>query len=210
MCCTPTSIRGSGTARSARDGDRHDRRRNAGSPSRRRRPARGGRRSAGCSGTGWRWSVWSSSSCSCSAASSGRCSRRGPTRSRTCRRSLPTATGRSRRCRPTTSSGRTSSGVTCSAGCSTGPGSASRSRSSCRPSSSCIGVPVGAIAGWFGGRTDNFLMRLTDVIYAFPDLLFIILLSVAFRETAVRAGARRAVPRVRGDRPGRLGDGRPA
>jgi len=46
-----------------------------------------------------------------------------------------------------------------------------------------IGVPVGAIAGWFGGRTDNGLMRLTDVIYAFPDLLFIILLSVAFRET---------------------------
>jgi len=47
-----------------------------------------------------------------------------------------------------------------------------------------IGVPVGAVAGWFGGRTDNALMRLTDVIYAFPDLLFIILLSVAFRETA--------------------------
>jgi oligopeptide transport system permease protein len=46
-----------------------------------------------------------------------------------------------------------------------------------------IGVPVGAIAGWFGARTDNFLMRITDVIYAFPDLLFIILLSVAFRET---------------------------
>lgn len=46
-----------------------------------------------------------------------------------------------------------------------------------------IGVPVGALAGWFGGRTDNFLMRITDVIYAFPDILFIILLSVAFRET---------------------------
>jgi oligopeptide transport system permease protein len=46
-----------------------------------------------------------------------------------------------------------------------------------------IGVPIGALAGWFGGRLDNFLMRLTDVIYAFPDLLFIILLSVAFRET---------------------------
>ena len=46
-----------------------------------------------------------------------------------------------------------------------------------------IGVPVGALAGWFGNRTDNFLMRITDVIYAFPDLLFIILLSVAFRET---------------------------
>lgn len=46
-----------------------------------------------------------------------------------------------------------------------------------------IGVPVGALAGWFGGRTDNILMRFTDVMYAFPDLLFIILLTVAFRET---------------------------
>ena len=46
-----------------------------------------------------------------------------------------------------------------------------------------IGVPVGALAGWFGGRLDNLLMRFTDIIYAFPDLLFIILLSVAFRET---------------------------
>jgi oligopeptide transport system permease protein len=46
-----------------------------------------------------------------------------------------------------------------------------------------IGVPIGALAGWFGGRLDNVLMRFTDVIYAFPDLLFIILLSVAFRDT---------------------------
>jgi oligopeptide transport system permease protein len=46
-----------------------------------------------------------------------------------------------------------------------------------------IGVPIGALAGWFGGRVDNLLMRITDVMYAFPDLLFIILLSVAFRET---------------------------
>jgi oligopeptide transport system permease protein len=46
-----------------------------------------------------------------------------------------------------------------------------------------IGVPIGALAGWFGGRMDNVLMRFTDVMYAFPDLLFIILLSVAFRET---------------------------
>ncbi len=46
-----------------------------------------------------------------------------------------------------------------------------------------IGVPIGALAGWFGGRLDNLLMRFTDIIYAFPDLLFIILLSVAFRDT---------------------------
>jgi oligopeptide transport system permease protein len=47
-----------------------------------------------------------------------------------------------------------------------------------------IGVPIGAIAGWFSGRLDNLLMRFTDIIYAFPDLLFIIILSVVFRETA--------------------------
>jgi len=46
-----------------------------------------------------------------------------------------------------------------------------------------IGIPIGALAGWFGGRTDNLLMRITDITYAFPDLLLIILLSIAFRET---------------------------
>jgi oligopeptide transport system permease protein len=46
-----------------------------------------------------------------------------------------------------------------------------------------IGIPVGAAAAWFGGRVDTFLMRITDVVYAYPDLLFIILLGVAFRET---------------------------
>jgi oligopeptide transport system permease protein len=46
-----------------------------------------------------------------------------------------------------------------------------------------IGVPVGALAGWFGGRLDTLLMRFTDVMYAFPDLLLIILMSIAFRET---------------------------
>jgi oligopeptide transport system permease protein len=46
-----------------------------------------------------------------------------------------------------------------------------------------IGIPIGALAGWFGGRVDNFLMRITDVVYAFPDLLFIILLSVVFKDT---------------------------
>jgi len=46
-----------------------------------------------------------------------------------------------------------------------------------------IGVPIGALAGWFGGRMDTYLMRFTDVIYAFPDLLFIILLTVTFKNT---------------------------
>ncbi len=46
-----------------------------------------------------------------------------------------------------------------------------------------IGIPIGAAAAWFGGRVDTFLMRITDIVYAYPDLLFIILLGVAFRET---------------------------
>ena len=43
-----------------------------------------------------------------------------------------------------------------------------------------IGVTVGTIAGFFGGRTENLLMRFTDLVYAFPDLLFIILLRGVF------------------------------
>jgi ABC-type dipeptide/oligopeptide/nickel transport system permease subunit len=42
-----------------------------------------------------------------------------------------------------------------------------------------IGFPIGAIAGWRGGRTDTLLMRLTDVVYAFPELLFVILCTSA-------------------------------
>jgi oligopeptide transport system permease protein len=37
-----------------------------------------------------------------------------------------------------------------------------------------IGVPVGAFAGFRGGRVDAVIMRLVDTLYAFPDLLFVI------------------------------------
>jgi len=46
-----------------------------------------------------------------------------------------------------------------------------------------MGTTIGMIAGYAGGRVDNFLMRLTDVIYAFPDLLFFIIMMVALRDT---------------------------
>src|SRR2546422_565553 len=38
-----------------------------------------------------------------------------------------------------------------------------------------IGVPIGALSGFVGGRTDLFLTRFIDVMYAFPRLLFVIL-----------------------------------
>jgi len=38
-----------------------------------------------------------------------------------------------------------------------------------------LGVPIGAISGFFGGRTDLLLSRFIDVMYAFPRLLFVIL-----------------------------------
>ncbi|MGH7368884.1 MAG: ABC transporter permease, partial [Candidatus Rokuibacteriota bacterium] len=38
-----------------------------------------------------------------------------------------------------------------------------------------IGVPIGALSGYVGGRTDLLLTRFVDVMYAFPRLLFVIL-----------------------------------
>ncbi len=46
-----------------------------------------------------------------------------------------------------------------------------------------IGVIYGSIAGFAGGRADNIMMRIVDVLYAFPSLLFIILLMAFFRGT---------------------------
>jgi oligopeptide transport system permease protein len=42
-----------------------------------------------------------------------------------------------------------------------------------------IGVPIGAVAGFCGGKVDLVLMRFVDVMYAFPTLLFVILLMSA-------------------------------
>jgi peptide/nickel transport system permease protein len=40
-----------------------------------------------------------------------------------------------------------------------------------------IGVTVGALSGYFGGGTDNFLMRVTDVFLAVPAFLLLLILS---------------------------------
>jgi len=46
-----------------------------------------------------------------------------------------------------------------------------------------VGTFVGMLAGYTGGKVDNLLMRLTDVIYAFPDLLFFIIVMISLRDT---------------------------
>lgn len=42
-----------------------------------------------------------------------------------------------------------------------------------------IGVPLGAIAGYYGGWVDKLIMRIADVMFAFPDLLFAIAIMFA-------------------------------
>lgn len=49
-----------------------------------------------------------------------------------------------------------------------------------------IGVPLGAIAGYFGGWVDTLISRLIDIVYAFPTLLLIVLLSAALRESPIK------------------------
>jgi peptide/nickel transport system permease protein len=44
-----------------------------------------------------------------------------------------------------------------------------------------IGTPLGAIAGYFGGRTDALLMRSIDVALAFPSVLIALLVAAAYR-----------------------------
>ena len=46
-----------------------------------------------------------------------------------------------------------------------------------------LGGTIGMIAGVSRGTTDDLLMRLADVMYAFPQLLWLILVTVTFRES---------------------------
>ncbi|MDX1946115.1 MAG: ABC transporter permease [Pirellulaceae bacterium] len=44
-----------------------------------------------------------------------------------------------------------------------------------------VGSPLGAVAGYFGGRIDALLMRGIDVALAFPSVLIALLVAAAFR-----------------------------
>ena len=47
-----------------------------------------------------------------------------------------------------------------------------------------LGVSLGLFSGYRGGKVDLLLMRITDVMFAFPDLLLAILISAVIRSGA--------------------------
>jgi ABC-type dipeptide/oligopeptide/nickel transport system permease subunit len=49
-----------------------------------------------------------------------------------------------------------------------------------------IGVAVGAIAGYFGGRWDAVLMRTVDILYSMPSIIFVMVLITALNATLGR------------------------
>ncbi len=46
-----------------------------------------------------------------------------------------------------------------------------------------IGLVYGCVSGYYGGKVDNILMRIVDIMYAFPTMLLIILLMAFFKST---------------------------
>ena len=48
-----------------------------------------------------------------------------------------------------------------------------------------IGVPTGALAGYYGGKLDSILMRITDAFLSLPSFLVLILLSAILREVEI-------------------------
>jgi peptide/nickel transport system permease protein len=56
-----------------------------------------------------------------------------------------------------------------------------------------LGVPLGMIAGYYGGRMDSVIMRLMDLILAFPIYLLAIILMIMFTPTAGPIGTIKVV-----------------
>lgn len=46
-----------------------------------------------------------------------------------------------------------------------------------------IGMTVGSVAGYMGGKVDLVIMRIVDIIYSLPDMLMVILLSSVLKTT---------------------------
>jgi len=50
-----------------------------------------------------------------------------------------------------------------------------------------IGVPLGLVAGYFGGRIDDIIMRLSDIFLAFPSLLLPLVIAAALGPSIINA-----------------------
>src|SRR5690606_33144389 len=56
-----------------------------------------------------------------------------------------------------------------------------------------IGVPIGALAGYYGGKIDVILMRVTDAFLSLPSFLVLILLAAMLREVELPIFQRNSV-----------------
>lgn len=59
-----------------------------------------------------------------------------------------------------------------------------------------IGIPLGTIAGFYGGRIDNLIMRLMDVMLAFPIFLLAIVLMVILEPSTMNVVLALAIVRI--------------
>jgi oligopeptide transport system permease protein len=68
-----------------------------------------------------------------------------------------------------------------------------------------IGSTYGAFSGFIGGKTDNVMMRIIELLYAIPDILIVILLSIILKEPMSQLFAKNAaMSRITGIGPGLL------
>lgn len=61
-----------------------------------------------------------------------------------------------------------------------------------------IGVLWGAIAGYVGGRVDSFLMRVVDILYSLPSIIFVIVLVTTLGEMLKQSHVVQASPTAEG------------
>ncbi|MCY3836695.1 MAG: ABC transporter permease subunit [Anaerolineaceae bacterium] len=57
-----------------------------------------------------------------------------------------------------------------------------------------LGVALGLSSGFIGGRVDNFLMRVVDIMYSFPTILLVIALMAFFRSAFVSGNTAVSLP----------------
>lgn len=57
-----------------------------------------------------------------------------------------------------------------------------------------VGVPAGLLSGWHGGRIDGVLMRITDVLLAFPSVVLAIAIATLFDKESARSTFERLAP----------------